>query len=168
MSVDILGTDCDQCRSMVQCCFTSTETVRLIRTESPGRPLRLSHSSRTLFGPSHEPVYIYVHGPSQVAASREHFTLEDVPINSYHTGLVSCNQNVMRLLAVKDLCMSSLCTSRFKRLATRRSNYKLFQRKFCCCCCSLFAYLVRYERSKRRNTEKEGRRGKNPTCKIIW
>ena len=34
MSVDILGTNCDQCRSMVQCCLTSTETVRLIRTES--------------------------------------------------------------------------------------------------------------------------------------
>ena len=26
---------------MVQCCFTSTETVRLIKTESPGRPPRL-------------------------------------------------------------------------------------------------------------------------------
>ena len=36
MSVDILGTICDQYLSMVQCCFTSTETVRLIRTESPG------------------------------------------------------------------------------------------------------------------------------------
>ena len=48
MSVDILGTNCDQCRSMVQCCFTSAETVRLIRTESPGRPSRLSHSSWTL------------------------------------------------------------------------------------------------------------------------
>ena len=43
--VDILGTNCDQCVSMVQCCFTSTETVRLIRTGSPGRPPRLSHSS---------------------------------------------------------------------------------------------------------------------------
>ena len=43
--VDILGTDCDQCVSMVQYCFTSTETVRLVRTESPGRPPRLSHSS---------------------------------------------------------------------------------------------------------------------------
>ena len=32
---------------MVQCCFTFTETVRLIRTESPGRPPRLSHSSWT-------------------------------------------------------------------------------------------------------------------------
>ena len=40
MSVDILGTNCEQCRSMVQCCFTSTETVRLIRTESPGRSPR--------------------------------------------------------------------------------------------------------------------------------
>ena len=46
--VDILGTNCEQCVSMVQCCFTSTETVRLIRTESPGRPPRLSHSSWTL------------------------------------------------------------------------------------------------------------------------
>ena len=44
----LLGTNCDQCRSMVHCCFTSTETVRLIRTESPGRPPRLSHSSWTL------------------------------------------------------------------------------------------------------------------------
>ena len=48
MSVDILGTNCDQCRSMVQCCFTSTEAIRLIRAESPGRPPRLSHSSWTL------------------------------------------------------------------------------------------------------------------------
>ena len=43
--VDILGTNCDQCLSMVQCCFTSTETVRVIRTGGPGRPPRLSHSS---------------------------------------------------------------------------------------------------------------------------
>ena len=48
MSVDILGTSCDRCRITVQCCFTSTETVRLIRTESPGRPPRLSHNSWTL------------------------------------------------------------------------------------------------------------------------
>ena len=48
MSVDILGTKRDQCLSMVQCCFTSTETIRLIRTGSPGRPPRLPHSSRTL------------------------------------------------------------------------------------------------------------------------
>ena len=48
MSVDILGTNCDQCRSMVQCCFTSTETVRLFRTERQGQPPRLSHSSWTL------------------------------------------------------------------------------------------------------------------------
>ena len=37
MSVDILGTtDCDQCLSMVQCCFTSTETIRLIRDGEKG------------------------------------------------------------------------------------------------------------------------------------
>ena len=45
--VDSLGTNCDQCVCMVQCCFTSTETIRLIRTGSPGRPPRLSHSSWT-------------------------------------------------------------------------------------------------------------------------
>ena len=45
MSVDILGTSWDQCRSMVQYSFTSTETRRLVRTDSPGRPPRLSHSS---------------------------------------------------------------------------------------------------------------------------
>ena len=37
---------CDKCT--VQCCFSSTETVRLIRTESPGWPPWLSHSSWTL------------------------------------------------------------------------------------------------------------------------
>ena len=36
---------CDQCRSMVQYSFTSTETRRLVRTDSPGRLPRLSHSS---------------------------------------------------------------------------------------------------------------------------
>ena len=41
-SVDILGTNCDQCVCMVQCC------IRLIRTGSPGRPLRLPHSSLAL------------------------------------------------------------------------------------------------------------------------
>ena len=48
MSADILGTSCDQCRSMVQYSFTSTETGRLVRTDSPGRPPRLSHSSWTM------------------------------------------------------------------------------------------------------------------------
>ena len=48
MSVDILGTSWDQCRSMVQYNFTSTETRRLVRTDSPGRPPWLSHSSWTM------------------------------------------------------------------------------------------------------------------------
>ena len=38
----------DQCLSMFQCCFTSTETILLIGTGSPERPPRLSHSSWTL------------------------------------------------------------------------------------------------------------------------
>ena len=42
MSVDILGTSWDQCRSMVQHSFTSTETRRFVTTDSPGRPTRLS------------------------------------------------------------------------------------------------------------------------------
>ena len=45
MSLDV---GWDQCRSMVQYCFTSTETRRLVRTDSPGRPPRLSHSSWTM------------------------------------------------------------------------------------------------------------------------
>ena len=52
MSVDILGTSCDQYRSMVQYSFTSTETRRLVRTDSPGRPPRLSHSSWTMTLPA--------------------------------------------------------------------------------------------------------------------
>ena len=42
---DILGTNCDQCLSMVQCCFTSTKTVRLIWTKSLGWPPQLSRGS---------------------------------------------------------------------------------------------------------------------------
>ena len=38
MSVDVLETSWDQCRSMVQYSFTSTETRRLVRSDSPGRP----------------------------------------------------------------------------------------------------------------------------------
>ena len=44
----LLGANCDQCRRTVQYCFTSTETIRLVRSESPGRPSRLSHSSWTM------------------------------------------------------------------------------------------------------------------------
>ena len=43
-----LGTSCDQCLSTVQEFFTSTETRRLVRTDSPGHPPRLSHSSWTM------------------------------------------------------------------------------------------------------------------------
>ena len=48
MLFDILGTIWDQCRSMVQYSFMSTETRRLVRMSSPGWPPRLSHSSWTM------------------------------------------------------------------------------------------------------------------------
>ena len=48
MSVDILGISWGQCVSKVQYSFTSTETRRLVRADSPGRPPRLSHSSWTM------------------------------------------------------------------------------------------------------------------------
>ena len=47
-SVDILGASWDQCWSMVQYCFKSMETIRLVRTVSPGQPPQLSHSSWTM------------------------------------------------------------------------------------------------------------------------
>ena len=51
MSVDITIRDngWDQCWNMVRYSFTSTETRKLVRTDSPGRPSRLSHSSWTMW-----------------------------------------------------------------------------------------------------------------------
>ena len=48
MSDDRLGTSWGQCRCMVQYCFTSTETIRLVRTDSPGPTLRASFSGTFL------------------------------------------------------------------------------------------------------------------------
>ena len=48
MSVDLLGTNCDQCRSIVQYCFTSTETIRLVRMDSPDGHLD-SHTAPELW-----------------------------------------------------------------------------------------------------------------------
>ena len=45
--VDLAGENCDQCVSMVQCCFTSTETLRLNRTGSPGWPPRVQELCET-------------------------------------------------------------------------------------------------------------------------
>ena len=59
--VDILGTNCDECVSMVQCCFTSTKNIRLVRMGSPGQPPRLSHSSSTLHSHSSVNMVLNVH-----------------------------------------------------------------------------------------------------------
>ena len=61
MSADILGTSWDQCRSIVQYSFTSTETRRLVRTDSPGRPPRLSHSFWTMNRPNSKHWFIYIY-----------------------------------------------------------------------------------------------------------
>ena len=51
----------DQWVSMVQSCFTSTETIRLIRTGSPWRSPPLSHSSWTLWKDSPTAVKVQNH-----------------------------------------------------------------------------------------------------------
>ena len=71
MSVDILGTSCDQCRSMVQYSFTSTETRRLVRTDSPGQPPRLSHSSLTINNAGEVFEWFYSHVLECIAGSDE-------------------------------------------------------------------------------------------------
>ena len=53
MSGDILGTNCVQCVCMVQCCFTSTETIRLIRTKT--------QDGRLDFCTAHELCYYHHH-----------------------------------------------------------------------------------------------------------
>ena len=64
MSVDILETNCDQCRTMVQYSLKSTETIRLVRTESPRWPPQLSHSSWALLGNESEKKRTYSRQPS--------------------------------------------------------------------------------------------------------
>ena len=48
MSVDILGTNCDQCQRTVQCCFTPTEPVGLMKATSTFTQLLNSESQRKL------------------------------------------------------------------------------------------------------------------------
>ena len=55
-----LGTSWDQCRGTVQYSFTSTETRRLVRADSPGRPPRLS-PSQLLNYDTHTMRYMYLY-----------------------------------------------------------------------------------------------------------
>ena len=60
MSSDVSWHIRDKLRpSMVQYSFTSTEARRFVRTDSPGRPPRLSHSSWTMVPNAtvHRPIY---------------------------------------------------------------------------------------------------------------
>ena len=82
MSADILGTSSDQCRSMVQYSFTSTETRKLVRTDSPGQPPRLSHSSWTMKvweEGGREIIYLHCHHQSdsciKMSSDESHFNV---------------------------------------------------------------------------------------------
>ena len=94
MSVDILGTSCDQCRSMVQYSFTSTESRGLVRTDSPGRPPRLSHSSWTMRRRNATPTAVFIvcvpnHPPQQVSRS---------VLSPFLTGRMLVRPNILRTL----------------------------------------------------------------------
>ena len=99
-----------QSRSMVQCCFTFTETVRLTRTESPGGPPRLSHSSWTLqdkVSPSSRLMYIHTYKYSDNVLLHT----STVP-NSYYTQ-VQCQsgyytQGFLLFSVVDNLCLCCL------------------------------------------------------------
>ena len=59
----------DQRVSTVQYCFTSTETIRLVRTDSPGQPPRLSHNSWTM---NNVGIILYPHISSFRTSTRTH------------------------------------------------------------------------------------------------
>ena len=75
MSIDILGSSWDQYMSVVQYSFTSTKTMRLVRTGSPGRPPQLSHSSWNMPTTYHSQTYIYI----PVAVYRTYAPRNDLP-----------------------------------------------------------------------------------------
>ena len=94
MSVDILGTSWVQCVSTVQYSFTSTETRRLVRTDSPGRPPGLSHSSWTIQEGLIKQDYLSYHCPlygRQACSSRKLFLLrrhaEEYWIHGWHSSI---------------------------------------------------------------------------------
>ena len=104
MSVDILGTSWDQCRSMVQYSFTSTETRRLVRTDSQGRPPRLSHSSWTPPTSCKEPLVVCPYCFPDRYPRHHPRTLESV-----HRGIIqSASQILLRFLDWKPYaCVQS-------------------------------------------------------------
>ena len=101
MSADILGTSWDQCRSMVQYSFTSTETRRLVRTDSPGRPPRLSHSSWTINWCFFCSVPFYVYAPLFL---RKTCTYPEKELLRFSYCLCSC---ICRDINKKRKCMLS-------------------------------------------------------------
>ena len=73
----LLGTSWDQCWSMVQYSFTSTETRRIVRMDSPGRPPRLSHSFWTMH--AHSPPVTFI--PKVRTRDIYHIKIKTLPLH---------------------------------------------------------------------------------------
>ena len=121
MSVDVFGTSYDQCRSMVQYSFTSTETRRLVRTDSPGRPPRLSHSSWTM-SPERKPSWWQrQHSQSLVTVSH----LDDQHVHVFtHTAYSPDlkNQKLVGRRLLMDTWSVNICRFRAHEFSPHRST----------------------------------------------
>ena len=91
--------------SVLQCCFTSTETVGLLGTGNPGRPARLSHSSWALV----------LGFQRRLSCSWVKCKCGGVPailtVFSLTTVAVACvvSNNVIHLFTCNDLCFEWWC-----------------------------------------------------------
>ena len=133
MSVDILGTNCDQCRSMVQCCFMSTETVRLIRTERPGLPPWLSHSSWSLKCDMMQFCLIYADQYNCII--RIYLIRREMELSSHSwTDLLSCcwvapQQSLFRTLSL-SLCSAQLLKEQVAEYTSRQSSEAVWKSRW--------------------------------------
>ena len=129
MSVDILGTNWDQCRSMVQYSFTSTEARRLVRTDSPGQPPRLSDSFWTMPFSRQSIVSLTVflrslHGTAENTFLSHQSNLR-VVYSVPHCGLVASSPTQSRHVQGQRLGVWLQIVPRVKRMTTAGKNYQL-------------------------------------------
>ena len=104
--------------SMVQYSFMSTETRRLVRTDSPGRPPRVSHSSWTMRPEQNSrTLFMLVKKP---ATDAELITAADCPLGaSLHSGETHANNYGSR-------CGERCQSTRNKSPPVRKSGWKLW------------------------------------------
>ena len=151
MSVDILGTSWDQCRSMVQYSFTSTETRRLVRTDSPGRPPRPSHSSWTMSN-SHTQC-TWLNTITGGSCNKYHFS-RDKRFVATNTVVVFCCLDTNMLVATKLLSLQNyVCCD--KNLSWQ--NYV---------CRDKHVYFC-HERERQRQTDRQTNRQSERVCMCV-